>query len=67
VVVIADLTGMAKGEVERIWLPFTPWILVAGLALFTGTGSRARWRASGWLALQVVAAVVTQTLVNSPW
>jgi hypothetical protein len=66
-VALADLTGMAKGEVERIWLPFTPWILVAGLALFTGTGPRARWRASGWLAVQVFAAVVTQTLVNSPW
>ncbi len=66
-VALADLTGMAKGEVERIWLPFVPWLLVAGLALFTGTDSRARRRASGWLGVQVVVAIVTQTLVNSPW
>ncbi|MBA3283352.1 MAG: hypothetical protein H0U29_14095 [Acidimicrobiia bacterium] len=30
----ADLSGLSKGEVERIWLPFVPWVLVlcAGLA-----------------------------------
>ena len=66
-VVLADLTGMAKGEVERIWLPFVPWLLVAGLVLFAGTDRRARQHASGWLCVQVVAAVVTQTLVKSPW
>lgn len=33
-VAIADLSGLSKGEVERIWLPFLPWVLVlcAGLA-----------------------------------
>ena len=32
--VAADLTGLSKAEVERIWLPFVPWLLVlaAGLA-----------------------------------
>ena len=32
-VVVADLSGMAKGEVERIWLPFTVWLLPAAGAL----------------------------------
>lgn len=33
-VAVADLTGLSKAEVERIWLPFAPWLLVlaAGLA-----------------------------------
>lgn len=66
-VLLADLTGMSKGEVERIWLPFTPWLLVAGVALFADDSTRARRRATGWLGLQGAAAVVTQTLVNSPW
>lgn len=66
-VLLADVTGMSKGEVERIWLPFTPWLLVAGVALFSDDGARARRLATGWLALQVTAAVVIQTLVNSPW
>lgn len=32
-VALADLSGLSKGEVERIWLPFMPWILVATCAL----------------------------------
>lgn len=33
-VAVADLSGLSKAEVERIWLPFVPWIAVlcAGLA-----------------------------------
>ena len=27
-VLAADLSGLSKGEVERIWLPFTPWLAV---------------------------------------
>ena len=30
---LAGLSGMAKGEVERIWLPFSIWLLPAGAAL----------------------------------
>lgn len=35
---VADLTGLSKAEVERIWLPFLPWLLVltAGLAHLPG-------------------------------
>ena len=28
-VVVADLTGLSKAEVERIWLPFAVWLVVA--------------------------------------
>ncbi len=33
VVALADLSGMSKAEVERIWLPFVPWVVLATAAL----------------------------------
>ncbi len=62
-VVLADVSGMSKGEVERIWLPFTPWLLVANAALTRSS----RARPSGWLALQAGAAIVIESLVHTPW
>ncbi len=62
-VVLANLSGMSKGEVERIWLPFTPWLLVACAAL-TRSG---RARPSGWLALQAGTAIIIESLVHTPW
>ena len=35
-VVLADLSGMSKAEVERIWLPFLPWVMLATAALPVG-------------------------------
>lgn len=32
-VALADVSGMSKGEVERIWLPFVPWVALATCAL----------------------------------
>lgn len=49
-VVAANLSGLSKGEVERIWLPFTGW-LVAACALLPRRDHR--W----WLALQGVTAL----------
>ncbi len=59
-VLAADLSQMSRAEVERIWLPFVPWLLV-GCALLPQ-----RWRRPG-LALQVVAALVIQHLLKSAW
>ena len=28
-VLAADLSRMSKAEVERIWLPFVPWLLLS--------------------------------------
>lgn len=39
-VVISDLSGLSKGEVERIWLPFVPWILVLTGGLAGALGKR---------------------------
>jgi hypothetical protein len=54
----ADLSGMSKGETERIWLQFAPWLLVATAAL---------QRSRGWLAVQVALALVLALVVRSPW
>ncbi len=59
-VVAADLSQMSKGEVERIWLPFLPWLLVSCALL------PERWRRIG-LALQVVTALVVQHLLFTGW
>ena len=110
----ADLSGLSKGEIERIWLPFVPWVLVlcGGLAQpagrsirllvadlraaapvtrdrrtggqnlgpggptvdgvaspTTGDGGSMSWSglASFLLAVQVVAAVVLESFVLTPW
>jgi hypothetical protein len=58
---IAAVSGMSKGEVERIGLPFSIWLLPAG-AVFA-----MRRPASAWLAVQLAFAIGVQTLVRSPW
>jgi methylthioxylose transferase len=61
-VALADLTGLSKGETERIWLPFAPWVLLAGAAL-GGRGNETR----AWLGLQVATCIVLQATIVSPW
>jgi hypothetical protein len=57
-VVLADLSGLSKGEVERIWLPFAPWVLAA-----TATLGRSR----PWLGLQTGATLALAVSVRTPW
>jgi hypothetical protein len=59
-VLVAGATGMSKAEVERIWLPFVPWILL-GCALLPE-----RWRRRG-LALQLVTALAVEHLLQTGW
>lgn len=59
-VLLADLSQLSKAEVERIWLPFVPWLLV-GTALLPERARRPL------LALQVVAALVIQHLLATTW
>ncbi|GAA4228219.1 glycosyltransferase family 39 protein [Actinomadura meridiana] len=54
-----DLSGVTKGEVERIWIPYAVWIIPAA-ALH-------RPPARGWLAAQALTALALQALVLSPW
>ena len=59
-VVVADLSRMSMGEVERIWLPFVPWLIVA-TALLPDQWVRIA------LALQLGSALVLQHLLYTSW
>ncbi|MEU4480326.1 hypothetical protein AB0F68_20030 [Micromonospora sp. NPDC023966] len=52
----ADLSGMSKAEVERIWLPFAVWLLIAVAHLPAPTR---RW----WLAAQAFTALAVNHLL----
>jgi hypothetical protein len=71
-VAIADASGMAKGEVERIWLPFMPWLLVAGAVLVPATTAAAgrtvtRIATRRWLVAQAVVAIAVESVVRTAW
>lgn len=59
-IVLADLSGLSKGETERIWLPFTTLLLpVAGL--LPPHGHRR------WLAAQATLALLVNHLLLTAW
>ncbi|GAA2148361.1 hypothetical protein [Actinomadura napierensis] len=58
-VFVLDLSGVTKGEVERIWVPFAAWLVAA--AAVRGAPPR------GWLAAQAATALAVQALVLSAW
>ncbi|WP_433252119.1 hypothetical protein [Actinomadura nitritigenes] len=64
-VLVLDLSGVTKGEVERIWVPFAAWLVAAASLRASGSGraSGGRW----WLAAQAATAIAVQALVLSPW
>jgi hypothetical protein len=59
-VTVANVSGLSKGEVERIWLPYVPWLLTASVFLPVG-------RQRTWLAAQAGVALVLQAVLRSPW
>lgn len=59
-VAAADLSGLSKAEVERIWLPFAIWLPAAAALL----PSQARRR---WLWAQAATALVVNHLVLTSW
>jgi methylthioxylose transferase len=60
---LAMMSGMSKGEVERIWLPFAVWILPAGAAVAIGR----RRVAGAWLGAQAATAIIVTSVVRIPW
>ncbi|HVV13832.1 MAG TPA: hypothetical protein VHD82_31730 [Amycolatopsis sp.] len=60
VIALADLSGLSKAETERIWLPFTVWLLPAVSSLPV---EGRRW----WLAGQAVTALAVNSLVLTYW
>jgi hypothetical protein len=59
-VAVADVSQMSKAEVERIWLPFVPWLMLATPFL------PEQWRRRG-LVLQLGFAIVLQHLLWTDW
>jgi hypothetical protein len=57
-ILLADISGMSKAEVERIWLPFAVW-LVTPCALL----SKTRY----WLAGQTLLALAVNHLLVTTW
>lgn len=56
---VLDLSGVTRLEVERIWLPFAPWVMLASGAITSATRV--------WLVAQVVVAVLVQSAVDLVW
>ncbi|WP_218130007.1 hypothetical protein [Pseudonocardia oroxyli] len=57
-IALADLSGMSKAEVERIWLPFAVWATVACGALP---------HPRRWLVAQAVLALAVNHLLLTVW
>jgi hypothetical protein len=59
-IVISDLTGLVRGETERIWLPFYVWVLTATAFL---PRRQRRW----WLLLSAALAIGIEVVVRTEW
>jgi hypothetical protein len=62
-VAVADLSGLSKAEVERIWLPFVPWITLVVVGLVRRRPEHVR----AWLAGGVGLTLLLQSFVTWPW
>ena len=60
---VALLSGMSKGEVERIWLPFAVFVLPASAVLVGARAARTR----AWLALQCATGIGVASFVRTSW
>ena len=61
-IAIADLSAMSKAEVERIWLPFAPWVMLAAAGIAGGLARRRRW-----LAVQAAVAIALEAILVTAW
>jgi hypothetical protein len=59
-VLVSDLSGLVRGETERIWLPFHVWVLTATAFLPV---RQQRW----WLLLSAVSAIGIEVVVRTEW
>ncbi len=62
-IAVADLSQHSKGEVERIWVLFFPWVVPATVVL----GRRSARAQNGWLVAHAATALVLQAWLVSKW
>jgi hypothetical protein len=60
IIAVADLTGLSKAETERIWLPFSVWLVAAPALLPRGSHRYC-------LGLQAVGALLINSLLLTTW
>lgn len=61
---VSHLSRYTKGEVERIWLIFYPWIAIAGAAVIARSR---RWSGATAVGVQATCAIVLQAALLSKW
>jgi hypothetical protein len=59
-ILVLDLSGYTRGEVQRIWIPYAIWLMPLATAL---PASRARH----WLAAQAAVGILLQATLQAPW
>lgn len=59
------VSGVTRLEVERIWLPYAPWMVAVCAVL--ATGHRGLGSARGWLLVNALCALVFQAFVLDTW
>jgi methylthioxylose transferase len=59
-ILVADLSGLSKSEVERIWLPFALWLVPLAALL---PRPSVRW----WLLAQAALALAVNHLLLTVW
>jgi methylthioxylose transferase len=65
-IAIAVGSNLSKGEVERIYLPFTVWLLPLAALVVEGR-SRGRASARGWLAAQIGWTILLAATTSLHW
>jgi hypothetical protein len=63
-VAASHFSQYTRGEVERIWLLFFPWVVIAAGAAAAATARRS---AAMWFALQATGAIVLEAALVSKW
>ncbi len=60
----SHLSRYTKGEVERIWLIFYPWLAIAAAGLVVRSR---RWSGASLVLVQAASAIVLQAALQSKW
>lgn len=63
-ILVSHMSRYTKGEVERIWLVFYPWIAIAGAALIARTR---QWSGAIAVGIQATCAILLQAALLSKW